>query len=980
MTASKNNNLEPFSRPQDILSSWYALEVLSPQTFMKPEDFCTENSQTISTLDYNGLPWENPKNKPSMDKDVFYHILLGSLNMAFINKDLTFAFGDELEEKFPTKQRAAIAFVTVDASGCIKGAENIAISSFAWGYPQALKGKLKNLDDWSYIESKLRSEIFSAFFDLKDRERTPITKDQIIWFMEQFRDKLGIAESHIEKSVYFIHKFIPTTKVFKVVNDLTDEEGSKEATYPDPPLLNSFYLADLANAKTLFVDKEHLLGKSLITYLGATERVEKVDILEGTKNLQALLTLAKEKSKKNKIPNAKTPLGRWPSPNRHSLILLQQAAVNAAMHELSTSGVLGINGPPGTGKTILLRDMVAAIIIDRAQAMVNFADPENAFSHKGKFPVGQSYIHLYEIDKTLKGFEMIVASSNNKAVENITKELPLQDSVNDELEGLRYFKTTSDKLHEKVGPTWGLIAAAMGNGANQKAFRDVFWDKDVGLQNYLKAAIGQDASIEDKCKQTGKINKRAPQIVLNENPPIDKADALKRWKEATQKFNKKLEDIKCLYAVIENGTLQKKTTNPNADLHTAKELAGLNFADKNFWLRQRGELHKSTAWLSPGIQACRDDVFIAAMDVHKAFIDAAAKPIRHNLMAHSHVTKGASISPELQNYITSIWATFHMVVPVVSTTFASVSKMLNHIPTDSIGWLFVDEAGQAAPQAAVGAIMRSKRVVMVGDPLQIEPVVSQSEKLIRSVCAEFSVNPDLWAAPIVSAQSCADRISRYGTWMGEDKDLWVGFPLLVHRRCDNPMFTISNKVAYGNLMIHAANQPPSLIRDVLGESRWIDLRGRAQDKWCAEEGELMITMLKKLVYSGIDAPDMYIITPFRDVAYKMRVRLNQEKALFQRMNQDIYPWLRDRIGTIHTFQGKEAEAVFMILGAQDPNQHGARSWAGSKPNLLNVAATRAKNAFYVIGNHELWSKCGTFNVLQQTLPVETNSYPKSLVA
>jgi superfamily I DNA and/or RNA helicase len=78
-------------------------------------------------------------------------------------------------------------------------------------------------------------------------------------------------------------------------------------------------------------------------------------------------------------------------------------------------------------------------------------------------------------------------------------------------------------------------------------------------------------------------------------------------------------------------------------------------------------------------------------------------------------------------------------------------------------------------------------------------------------------------------------------------------------------------------------------------------------------------------------------------------------------------WLRERIGTVHVVQGREAEAVILVLGAPDPNQAGARGWAGSRPNLLNVAATRAKEVLYVIGNRELWRRAGVFKELEAQL-------------
>ncbi|MGK9939422.1 hypothetical protein O6268_23555, partial [Salmonella enterica subsp. enterica] len=61
-------------------------------------------------------------------------------------------------------------------------------------------------------------------------------------------------------------------------------------------------------------------------------------------------------------------------------------------------------------------------------------------------------------------------------------------------------------------------------------------------------------------------------------------------------------------------------------------------------------------------------------------------------------------------------------------------------------------------------------------------------------------------------------------------------------------------------------------------------------------------------------------------------------------------WITDRVGTIHTFQGKEAEAVIAILGAPMAEQQGARRWACGTPNILNVLVSRAKSRLYVVGS------------------------------
>jgi len=160
-------------------------------------------------------------------------------------------------------------------------------------------------------------------------------------------------------------------------------------------------------------------------------------------------------------------------------------------------------------------------------------------------------------------------------------------------------------------------------------------------------------------------------------------------------------------------------------------------------------------------------------------------------------------------------------------------------------------------------------------------------------------------------------------------------------------------------MVYAAGPAPNgRVRAAIGPSGWYDVDGSAESKWCPEEGELVVDLLRQLAAARVHQPDIYVITPFRVVAHEMRKRIAVESDLLRSLGVDSRQWLQERVGTIHTFQGKEAEAVIAVLGAPMTAQHGARRWAASSPNILNVMVSRAKEALYVVGSRTAWSSVG----------------------
>jgi hypothetical protein len=405
-------------------------------------------------------------------------------------------------------------------------------------------------------------------------------------------------------------------------------------------------------------------------------------------------------------------------------------------------------------------------------------------------------------------------------------------------------------------------------------------------------------------------------------------------------------------------------------LDHAREQIGDRFVDEAFFAKGHDSWNQAAPWVNAALHTMRAQLFVMGLEVHRAFVTVAAQKVQHNLGALMNAMQsGAFDVADKRALLPDLWSTLFLVIPVVSTTFASVDRMLGDVAKGAFGWLLVDEAGQATPQATVGALMRAKRVVVVGDPLQITPVVTIPSKLISEIAKHFEVERNVWCAPEASVQTLSDAAThikaQFSAAAGARE---VGMPLLVHRRCQDPMFSVSNVIAYDGQMVYAAGKDrPGPIGKALGESGWLDVKGAATSKWSAQEGQAVLHLLRTIAHAGVRNPDVYVISPFRVVAHEMRQLLRSEPELFAAFGLQEYRFLEERVGTIHTFQGKEAEAVIAVLGAPLENQRGARQWAASTPNILNVMVSRAKSRLYVVGSHDAWSGVGHFAELARRL-------------
>ncbi|EPA99500.1 ATP-binding protein [Pseudomonas sp. G5(2012)] len=1069
--------------PADIVRYWRSVELLQPQAAPKRKEREALHQPYIHDVSVVNpvMPWDTASivAKETLPKGkVWSHLLFAHCyDVKYAVKALEEAFGADQGYAETPSQVVALYSLKLTHSG-VMVADSLVLSSAAWLLARVRAGK-----DWARsfdeAQDKVRAKATEELAGV-------VTSDKIVRLTRWIINYYGLHGFFAELESFHRFRSKPI-KPTEVEND-------------DDPL-NSLILDDLAK----IADNLECSNSSapLNAYLTPHTGSGRIDVSDARFSRDLLDELAP----------ARYPMGCWPTEADQGLVHSQQLAVNHIVGSLSGSkgqGQRAVNGPPGTGKTTLLRDIIASVVTGRADVLASLDRAADAFEGKGvpaeEARKGGKRQYCFCLNEHLLGHEIVVASSNNGAVENVTLELPQRDRIDERwLSDLDHFADLGKWLTGK--PAWGLFSAALGSKTNRNTFVTRFYNGggkplahngpesvdldeeadelddapekaekvDVGQADGAQKATGPDeepkpkgfrkwldeqevavekltvsrqpiwqaavkrytdakaqaeavgaeaalatqlldamlqareqvrlqqeelalsiagrkrlkSEVDDVIKEgstaQGAVRTQAAHIQRhNKTKPGFLAILFTlglrylQWKQELDLLQKVLDaevrastivDLKAkllqdqlsefdkLLATSEVKLLQLQQSARTREAQVTTLAEKYKAAHFLTWLRTgsigRGaEIELAEPWIVPGWRRARARVFIEALRLHKTFFELEPKRVRSNLNFVTSMLQGTRYGGVSQDAIRSAWATLFMVVPVLSSTFASFARTFSTLGAGEIGWLLVDEAGQATPQAAVGALWRSRRSVMVGDPLQLKPILSVSDAALEHMRQPFKVDAR-WIPSGLSAQSVADQGIAVGRMLGPaDMKSWVGLPLVVHRRCDRPMFELANRIAYDGAMVYGTSTPsPEKETTATLPTGWIDVCGPSSGNWVKAEGLALKSLLAKLAQEGVQAKDISVITPFQDVRNQLRVMLRQPMVF----------------GTIHTMQGKESSVVVLVLGGNSASP-GAREWAVSEPNLVNVAATRAKRRLYVIGDRADWSKRPIFCEVMDLLP------------
>ena len=1028
-----------------ILNFWKEVNLLTPVTI---KSIAFKNQESLSTKDILKVPYNRIEDLLLLNNDKKYEIEIG---FGDIKNTYLYEKGNIEKEDFVDGDGGESFIFTFKIDGDKKyKEESFVISKFAY---ILLKNIIsKNYDDIEYEIKKFNENIE---IDLKSYENYNVENIKKITSLILKELNIDNLDEKILKKAFYL----------KLFNSNEEDENNESSFFQ-----MDFYTKDLETIAKANLKDNSLLSN--IIYSKVNKNRQKID---DNKEFLEEITLPKN-----------MPIGKWPS--KYNPSLMQATAINICTSKDYSHNIFSVNGPPGTGKTTLLKEIIADTIVKKAKII---ADLNSIDLEVIKTNTTESYYrNYYKIPDELKKLGIIVASNNNSAVENISKDLPKAEDVlsKDTLTNLFdinkqkniYFTKDSECIFGENPKTWGLISAPYGKKVNIQKILGILPEKiqknedfnfsfDTNIPDFKKALSNFQEKYEKVLKYREKFNYDVEQFFKNKDEILEinnssdeisnlknkvenligdikkiqdnreyKGSILKQKREqksniensysiftkitnkiAGEKNPKILElnkDIEILNEELTNINKELRNIENNRDelykkvqlLENSKEILkrleeeinmffktySSNESDlkllercsdlENFYsdIINNEKTQESCPWGIEEFNKLREELFACSLSLIEAYI-VNSKGIKANLKLLKLLLNGENLGysiEERKNVFKECFHTLNLLIPVLSTTFASVSRAFKDFEENELGIVIIDEAGQATPFSAMGLLYRANRCIIVGDPLQVEPVMTVTSTLIRAIANKYELNKlekefniagkiFNYTSPSLSIQTLADYANLYYGKIGETE---VGCPLVVHRRCLSPMFDISNRISYDDRMINKCMPDKVKVNYVLEKNEFIDIKGQEVgngDHYVKKQGEKIIEIIKDCIENReIDvfenSKHLYVISPFTTVINGLK---NDIKKAFKDGNKEaVNNWCNTCLGTVHKFQGKEANSVILLLGC-DNNSKSSAQWAAQAANILNVATTRAKKRFSIIGDLELWGKLNFFKDAKEVL-------------
>ncbi|MBD2415586.1 DNA helicase [Nostoc calcicola FACHB-389] len=376
--------------------------------------------------------------------------------------------------------------------------------------------------------------------------------------------------------------------------------------------------------------------------------------------------------------------------------------------------------------------------------------------------------------------------------------------------------------------------------------------------------------------------------------------------------------------------LQQELTNLiNRGSQVENRLA--TYPTKDFYSRFYSELHSlqvelfEWAWQFQQQEARRrKDEVIASIRTYIALLNGEWEAYR-----------------QLSSNWRNIYRDISLLFPVFLCTLHSIRSLLPYPDSGCIDQVIVDEAGQIPPHQVFPVLVRCNRALIFGDPLQLEPVVNLSDQKKEEYRSKSfleqgltDVDYDRYSPTATTAYHRAAGAS------GQPGDIGQGIILKYHYRCVRVIADFCDRLCNYGMIIKTEPKASRLGANLIASH----VEGQLENNVNWAEVDAVEALIEELLTAGycLNSPDsnntIGVISPYR----------RQVNALTQRLQSHWTDFSSQSIGTVHTFQGGQKSVI--IFSTRQCQASDSLWFINRRPNLLNVAVSRARELFILVGN------------------------------
>lgn len=275
-------------------------------------------------------------------------------------------------------------------------------------------------------------------------------------------------------------------------------------------------------------------------------------------------------------------------------------------------------------------------------------------------------------------------------------------------------------------------------------------------------------------------------------------------------------------------------------------------------------------------------------------------------------------------------------------------------------WVIIDEAARSIASELAIAMQSARRVLLVGDHLQLPPLYSDAHK--SALARKLGINSSRTEIDEVLQSDFARAFnSAYGKQ--------TSAALLTQYRMASPIGDLVSKTFYEGKLRNGDRVIPDVYqhtpRALSNIVTWLDtsslgqrahhLEDRGTSIYNRCEADQIINVLKQVSENTEFVEQLSTLTRKDEPAIGVICMYAEQKRLIrQKFNQEIWSeGFKDivKIDTVDSYQGKENRIIILSLTRSDKRHSPGFLRA---PNRINVAMSRAMDRLLIVGNADIW--------------------------